>query len=237
MSGKSGRRLPAAACATAGQFAYEPVRRRTRPTRSPSRSTMHDRRAARALDAADADRASVSARHRRPRAHGAVEQAVEDVEARKQLERALLEPRLDVAGRRGGAPPARSRRRRDEGSSCGASSATPAARAAGPTAPSAAAVAASTTPMSGIRSMNEPLKRSACQARDDSARIRASVSRASRDGRAVEVEGAAADRDRAEQEPVTGEPLRSAAGRRRRARRSGSCRRPARRRRRSRRCR
>ena len=54
--------------------------------------------------------------------------------------------------------------------------------------------------------MNEPLKRSACHARDDSSRIRASVSRALRVGGVVEVERAAADRDRAEQKPVAREP-------------------------------
>ena len=98
MRGKSGRRFVAAAKATAGQLAYEPVRRRTRPTRSPSRSTMHDGRPARALDPADPDRRSGAGGDGGRRADGAGEQAVEDVEAREQLERPLLEPRLHVAG-------------------------------------------------------------------------------------------------------------------------------------------
>ena len=58
------------------------------------------RRSARALDAPDADRRLDAIPSALPqRANGAVEQAVEDVEARKQLERALLEPGLHVAGR------------------------------------------------------------------------------------------------------------------------------------------
>ena len=98
MSGKSGRRFVAAAWATAGQFAYEPVRRRTRG--DPVAVALDDagRRAARALDATDADRRRAPSRGRRRRAHRLGEQPVEDVEARQQLERTLLEARLHVAG-------------------------------------------------------------------------------------------------------------------------------------------
>ena len=55
--------------------------------------------------------------------------------------------------------------------------------------------------------MNEPLKRSAFQARDDSTRMRGERLPRVAHRSFVEVESAAADRDGAEQEPVAGEPL------------------------------
>ena len=169
---------------------------------------------------------------------GAVEQAVEDVEARQQLERALLESRLNVAGGRVGASPARSRRRRAAGSSCERPRRRrpPARRRRRRRASRTSS--ASTMPMSGIRSMNDPLKRSACHARDESradpGERRPRVCHGLASSRSSV---AAPDRDGAEQEPVAGQPRVQSAARRRRAPRSGSSRRRVRPRRRSRRCR
>ena len=95
-----------------------------------------DRRPARALDAADADRRVGPPGSARPRRRaGRVEQLVEQLERLPQLERALLEPRLDVAGGRSGTTRLEAVVGRAAGSSLRASSASPAARAAGPTAP------------------------------------------------------------------------------------------------------
>ena len=92
MSGKSGSMFPAAANATTGQFAYEPVRRWTRATRSPSRSTTHSvaPRGLSTRDAADARSGlRVSAEHGCERA---VEERLEQLERLLELEVALLEP-------------------------------------------------------------------------------------------------------------------------------------------------
>ena len=98
ISGKSGSRLPTAAWATDGQFAYEPVRSRTRPTRSPSRSTTQVV-APRGLSTRPMPIGASRRRERGRRLHGPVQQPVEQVEGLPQLERALLEPGLHVAGR------------------------------------------------------------------------------------------------------------------------------------------
>ena len=236
MSGKSGRRLPAAARATAGQFAYEPVRRRTRADAI-----------AVALDDAEVAPRGLSTRPTpiarseqpvlRPRPGARAGRA-----ARRacrgdcsELERALLEARLHVAG--GAAErAARTRRRRAAGSPRARPPRRPPRARRGRTRRAARVARASTTPTSGIRSMNEPLKRSSRQARADSARISRELARARRRplaSRSSALPPTATEPNR-KRWPVS----RSFSRRARSVRaRSGSCRRRGRRRRRSRRCR
>ena len=206
MSGKSGSRLSFAAKATAGQFAYEPVRRRTRPTVPPSALDDAHGCAAWALDAADPDYLLAGVRDGCCRAERVGEERVEPVEAGEELERALLEAGLDVAdgaaqNRRLEAVVGEPRARR-------ANVLAHAGRAGRNADDSERArrLSASTMPMSGIRSMNEPLNRSAFQARDDSPRILSSVVRASCTTASSRSRRAATDLHRSEQEPMAGKP-------------------------------
>ena len=94
------------------------------------------RRAARALDAADADsRSSPRALGSGRLGPGGRAGASSSVERLQELERALLEPRLDVALGALADARARSRRRRAGARSRARPRARPAARAAGPVAP------------------------------------------------------------------------------------------------------
>ncbi len=170
------------------------------------------RRAARALDPADADEATLAPSERPPRdgrgrraggrgcrgTGAARARAARVGPARRR--RAAERRRLEVV-----VCEARARRPHVLGDARCARGGADDSERRSPTAPS-------TMPMSGIRSMNDPLKSSAFQARDDSTRMRVRVSRASRTADSVEVEGAAADRDGAEQEAVAGQALVQAPG-------------------------
>ena len=91
---------PTAACATDGQFAYEPVRRRSRVDRGRRRARRRSssRRAGSRPGRRRCARSAPSAARRRRARSGrrAGRRAASNDCA--QLERALLEPRLDVAG-------------------------------------------------------------------------------------------------------------------------------------------
>ena len=95
MRGKSGRRLPAAAWATTGQFAYEPVRRRRRSRRvAPLRRRTSS--TARTLDAAHSIAASRPRRCQR-RSDTPFEELLEHAKRLLELERALFDSRLHIA--------------------------------------------------------------------------------------------------------------------------------------------
>ena len=236
MSGKSGSRLFAAACATVGQLAYEPVRRWSRSMRSPVRSTTHVvaprglsmrpmpmARSGRAGSAAAADDRSV-------------EQALEDVERLQELERALLDPCLDVAG---GAPgddgrealvgEARTVLAHVVGEAGGASGRPDGAEPLG--------VLGADDPDAGEPVLERRVEEQLAPAASRVCAERGQLVARGAHGRGVQSERAAADADRAEQEAVTGElrvqPPRALGERRE----SSHCRRRSRRRRRRRRCR
>ena len=93
--------FPAAAKATTGQLAYEPVRRWTRVRLSRFALDDAEGRPTWALHTGCADRALGAPLHRGARLDGSDEQLLEKVKRLLELELPLLEPSLHVAGRPG----------------------------------------------------------------------------------------------------------------------------------------
>ena len=162
MSGKSGSMFPAAANATTGQLAYEPVRRWTRV--EPVAVALDDAEgcAARALHPCRCDvlLGGACVRPSTPRrgGRGVAREGRTTGRARSVVARAAIDVAAVRLGTTGANP---------SYASLGLSShvtASPAARAAGPVAPSRRASFARTTPMSGSRSSKERLKTSSRQA-------------------------------------------------------------------------
>ena len=195
-----------------GQLAYEPVRRRSRADAVAVALDDADRRAARALDAADADRALGAARGAAAAgASGRVEQRRRGGRRSGSSSSARCSSRaLHVAGGRVADAPARSRRRRAAGSSArDVLGDAGGARGRPDGAERARVVGASRTPMSGSRSWNEALKSELAPA---ARRVGAQIARARRARAAPRSRRASSalppTRDGAEQEAVAGERAR-----------------------------
>ena len=192
MSGKSGSRLPGATRASTGQLEYEPVRRRSRPTRSPVRSSAQTV-APRGLST----RATPIASARAPaRAAVGGERPLE--QPRRAARRSAAAPIRAVRAGRGHRPrrarraPARSRRRRAAGSSRARPRPRP-RRAPPGRRPPGSASAPSSTPTSISRSWNERVEDQLAPGRSVAERSRVELGRAPRAARRRRSRAAPAD--------------------------------------------